>query len=498
SDLALNGVCDTGNLVGSDAECTLRAAIQESNQFTAIKHIHFDIPAADCVGGSCVIDIDIINNGSLPDIIAPLLIDGTTQPGSETICDTAISDRGQYGIVVQGNSSDIGLRLVEGSDGSTIKGLNVRNFFNNIAIIDSDQNAIQCNFIGTNETGTAGSGSNTANGVIIGCQSNDNVIGGVFAADGNLIANQAIDGIQFYAGFPCSTADTLPSNNAVLGNYIGTQKDGMSPLGNEFSGISFFGGEAFDNYVGSLQDGTTLNPNIISTNSAGITIGDGSNNIHILGNYVGTDATGTANLGNTFGGVDIIQGYDIHIGGSNPGEGNLFSYNSEGVFITNNASSGNKIRGNSFINNLATAIEIVIAGDFDPDGLNPNDLDDADAGTNKLMNHPDVISTNLINVFGALFADVEFSVDATNLNATYPLQIDAYFDENENGQGEFFMAGAIYDTPQSTAIISFDIPDGVTGGYLRLTATDDEGNTSELSAPTLVGFIDLIFKDGFE
>ena len=58
--------------------------------------------------------------------------------------------------------------------------------------------------------------------------------------------------------------------------------------------------------------------------------------------------------------------------------------------------------------------------------------------------------------------------------------------------------GEEYDTPQMTANIIFDVPDGITGGVLRLTATDNDGNTSEMSPPFQFGFIDLIFKDGFE
>ena len=426
-DLVIDGACNAGVARNGLKTCTLRAAIEESNQINELTNIFFDIPAIDCVGGSCVINIDIINNGLLPDLITPVLIDGTTQFGSETLCQTDIASRSQYGIVIQGDSTDVGLRLAAGADGSTIRGLNIRNFFNNLAIINSDNNLIQCNFIGTNETGTAGSGGNLANGIIVGCESNDNIIGGALAGEGNLIADQQSDGIQFYAGFDCGAVSPLPFNNAMLGNFIGTLKDGTTPLGNDFSGISFFGGPAFNNFIGTLQDGVTVNGNVIGNNESGIYIGDGTNQTVIKGNYLGTDISGTVNLGNLFGGVDIILGNDNQIGGTAAGEGNLIAYNSEGIFITGSTSAGNQVRGNQSMQNLTTAIDIIADGGIEPDGNNSNDIDDADTGANLLMNYPDITSANFIDVFGDIFSDVTFSVDTTLLNASYPLHIDAYF-----------------------------------------------------------------------
>ncbi len=45
--IAGDGTCDTGNLVGSDPECTLRAAIQEANALAGPDTINFDIPNLD-------------------------------------------------------------------------------------------------------------------------------------------------------------------------------------------------------------------------------------------------------------------------------------------------------------------------------------------------------------------------------------------------------------------------------------------------------------------
>ena len=66
--------------------------------------------------------------------------------------------------------------------------------------------------------------------------------------------------------------------------------------------------------------------NIISGNSTGIWIIDSQNN-YILGNYIGTDATGKLNLGN-FWGIDVFSSEYCFIGGSIDGSENVISGNS--------------------------------------------------------------------------------------------------------------------------------------------------------------------------
>ena len=58
--------------------------------------------------------------------------------------------------------------------------------------------------------------------------------------DGNVISGHAVDGVQFYGGFLCNPTDNEPKNNAVLGNFIGTLKDGVTGAGNVYSGVSVF------------------------------------------------------------------------------------------------------------------------------------------------------------------------------------------------------------------------------------------------------------------
>ena len=494
-----DGFCDANVTRSGVMECTLRAAIQESNMASMPATIEFNIQSG-CVDDVCTITIDRVMFGNLPDIINTVSIDGSTQPGNFAVCTSQIELRPKYGIVVQGDGVDIGLRLEDGSDNSVIKGLNVRNFFNNIAIVRSNNNQVQCNYIGTDETGRFSSGNNPANGVIVICDSSNNIIGGENLADGNLISAQQSDGVQFFSGVDCGANGNSPFNNAVLGNYIGTNNIANSELENEFSGISFFGnGAIVDNFIGVLQDGITINGNIIGGNDSGIYIDDETSGTLIYGNYIGTNRQGVANLGNDFGGVDIISGSNNIVGGINLEQQNVIANNSEGVFVSGGPTTeNNQIRGNSFYNNASQSIDIIENGGINPDGLNINDTDDADIGTNKLMNHPDMVSVILNTNTVPDSVDVEFMIDATIVNATYPLTIDAYFSQNsENAQGRFYLGSVQYLVPQSLVTENFLLPMGMSDGNLLLTTTDNENNTSEMSIMAITN-PDLIFKNGFD
>jgi CSLREA domain-containing protein len=484
-DAQLDGFCDDGT-----GACTLRAAIQEANNQPGLQEIHFDIPG--CPNGICVLNIATAGGNFLPDIQSPTIIDGSTQPGNAAVCTTAIENRSSYRIVLQGDGADIGLRLEQGSSGSVIRGLNVRGFFNNLAIVRSNSNVIECNFIGTDESGMAAV-ANPANGVVFLCDSSGNVVGGPTPATGNLISGHDVDGVQFFAGADCSpTAGNIPTNNAVVGNVIGVAKDGTTPMGNAFSGVSFFGEPGADgNFVGVLQDGTTVSGNVIGANSAGVLIDgdsggvDGSDNIVVRGNFLGTDRSGTVDLGNAFGGVDLIQGDGMVIGGALPGQGNVIAFNAEGVYLEQDAGEGNRISGNAIYANTGLGIELVHASGTI--GVTPNDAGDTDAGANRLQNFPDITSAEEEGAEITVVYDVDFE--------SVPLTVEFFIADGDEGRifvgtQEFIGAGA-----QSFMV---DAAAFTIGDRLVATAADADGNTSEFSAPAEIVFLDRIFRDGFE
>ena len=111
-----------------------------------------------------------------------MLIDGTSQTGYSGTPIIEINGGGLTGD---------GLLLAPGSDGSTIKGLDIADFTTGAGIhIQSNDNLIQSNFLGTDLTGTIALGNQ--NGLFIDGGSG-NTIGGSSTGARNLVsANQRL------------------------------------------------------------------------------------------------------------------------------------------------------------------------------------------------------------------------------------------------------------------------------------------------------------------
>jgi uncharacterized repeat protein (TIGR01451 family) len=263
---------------------------------------------------------------------ANVTIDATTQPGYSGTPLIEISG-------VNAGSTSRGLVLAGG--GATVKGLVIRNFtaasypYGYGIYITSANNTVKSNYLGTNAAGTAAS-ANRAGIVLDTAAATNNTIGGLTAADRNIISGNYELGISIENG---------PANNTVAGNYIGTDVTGSADLGNGFQGVNI--AYASNNVIG----GTTANArNIISGNNAqGILIyaSTASGNA-IQGNYIGTDATGSFAVGNGISGVSIETiASGNFVGGTSAGAGNLISGNTaNGVTLDGAGTNGNFVQGN--------------------------------------------------------------------------------------------------------------------------------------------------------
>ena len=225
----------------------------------------------------------------------------------------------------------IGLDVVGGN--STVRGLAINRFRESIVLRTKGGNIVEGNFIGTDPTGTIARG-NGAVGVDIGAPGG-NTIGGLTPAARNLISANGVLGAGSGIGMFRTTA------NQVVGNFIGTDVTGTSPLGNVGSGIVIGIGASANSICGTSVSGR----NIISGNTRnGVRI-DGNGATVVQGNFIGTDLTGTIGLGNGGDGVLITTDGNT-IGGTTAGARNIISDNgSDGVSIINNA-TGNLVQGN--------------------------------------------------------------------------------------------------------------------------------------------------------
>jgi parallel beta-helix repeat protein len=304
-------------------------------------------------GGGVGVDVGATNT----------IIGGTTSADRNLISGNAgdgvdIASSGTTGTLVEGNyigttpdgtaalSNQNGIAVFSGATGNTVGGTQpgARNVISGnrgygLDMIGSGTtgNVVQGNNIGTNAAGTAAL-PNGDRGVIIQASAADNTIGGTAAGAGNLISGNMGRGVDIFG--------SGTTGNQVLGNHIGTTLDGTAALPNSDDGVAIdFGATA--NIIGGTAAGAG---NLISgnTNNGVEMFGDGTANNQVLGNYIGTDVTGTSALGNHGNGV-AIGGTGVNnntVGGTAAGAGNLIAGNAQTGVVISVGASANLVQGN--------------------------------------------------------------------------------------------------------------------------------------------------------
>ncbi len=260
----------------------------------------------------------------------------------------------------------------------------------------------------------------------------------------------------------------------------------------------------------------------------------------VAGNFIGTDATGTRDRGNTFEGIfaSTLLGART-IGGPTPAARNVISANgASGIISTvpatvqgnyigtasdgvsplgnrkgpfsdaavllasdsiNNVVGGsggaanviafNRGKGIGLINSNTVAIlsrnrifgNGGMAIDLGDDGRTANDPDDADTGPNRLLNSP--VLKRAVTREG----DTKITGVYRTVPAPAPYGIELFANPPHTRQAERFIGFVHVDTDDSgKAEFTFKARPMAPGKTITATATDDGGATSELSAPVKV------------
>lgn len=332
----------------------------------------FNIPASGdpqgrtdiCGGTSCNITV----NSKLPDITAPLIIDGATQPGY-TAGTPGIP---RIRIAPTAGLDAIGISIAYTATDSTVRGLSITGFrtssMNRAINVAAARTVVESNYLGVKPDGTA-----DANGQGIMLEYADTatvVIGGTSSTKRNIISGNLHWGIAYDTG---ATAGTIQNN------FIGTNVAGTAALGNQFGGVD----------LESAND-TLILDNVIAGNAGdGLQIGYTNGTIltsgyTIRGNRIGVGINGEA-IGNTGPGIMNYGGSSNHqIGGTAASQANI---------IANNIGGGIKLAANSAgVNNIISGNSIYANGnlgiDLGNNGITINDANDADTGANNLLNFP--------------------------------------------------------------------------------------------------------------
>ena len=344
----------------------------------------------------------------------------------------------------------------------------------------SPDNVISGNYIGLGEDGKMLTylGESKQQGIRLWtAAASNNTVGGLDPGEGNVISGN----IYFNAITIGAPPEDPLIGNKVLGNYVGTDPSGQVAIPN-YRGIA------------NTAQGTTIANNVISGNQ---TIGlqlHASRETLVYNNLIGTKADGISPMGNGENGITIVNGSrNNEIGNSLIGQGNTIAFNKgAGVLISffdnigsqvitqplENSLWGNRIFGNS------------ISGiDLNSDGISLNDLQDEDGGANLTQNFP-VISEGTTLMDKEL--DLNYIVSSSPPNSAYPLRIDFYKSDG-TGQGQEFLGSNSYsemdhiqNVPKNVALLIPPEVELAPGDFIVATATDANGNTSEFSTQVQV------------
>jgi hypothetical protein len=274
--------------------------------------------------------------------------DGTVFVGSDPVGVFRSQDRGAqwvaYGDLTEQGNAGSGVVLAGGAHDNVIGGATAgeRNLISHngdagVEILDSGTtaNRVVGNYIGVSSDGLSAVG-NGDSGVKIRMDASGNMVGGSTADERNIISGNRSDGVWIRGGGV--------NSNTVTGNYIGVDVTGMHALGNKAQGIFVGNGAAF-NQIGGRAPGQR---NVISGNGkAGVQIESGHQNL-VQGNYVGVNANGSGAVPNAWNGIALGDGAQGNqIGGATAGEGNLISGNSNyGVALYDEGTLYNVVLGN--------------------------------------------------------------------------------------------------------------------------------------------------------
>ena len=231
--------------------------------------------------------------------------------------------------------------------------------------------------------------------------------------------------------------------NEVVGNYVGLSPAGTAAVPNTWAGIYLAEG-ARNNMIGGT--GTTEGNTISGNGHNGVyLVGYGTNDNTVLGNQIGTTASGGGPLGNGREGIEIYG----DCAGNAIGPGNQIAHNTRnGVYIYGSSALRNRITQNNIYGNGLAGIDLA-------------------NGANGSIATPTVTGVS----YGA-------TIDVSG-TACSGCTVEVMGNTDDDGEGEVYLGSTVAGTG-GAFLLSLSV---LSQHYLTATATDGTKGTSEFSAP---------------
>jgi hypothetical protein len=405
----------------------------------------------------------------------------------------------EHGIEISDGASNNligGSNAIPGGDCPGDRNIISGNHSRGIAIrsLGTNNNIVSGNYIGTDPGGTIAVGNQPV-GIQIYNDARENRIGGSTPGEHNLISGNT-------TGIMLNDPGTI--SNTVIGNYIGTDASGTLAVGNSSQGVQI--SNAKWNRIG----GSNATPGGVCTGECNVISGNGANGVvlcddntvsnTVIGNYIGTNVSGTAAIRNGDTGVLICSNaHGNQIGGSATGEGNLISGNRQyGVMLNNSNTMSNTISGNTIVTNTNNGIFVTGGASWNTIGVSNTIAFNGQHGVE--VNGSSTISDTITR--NSIYSNVGDGITLTNggnrgLLAPYITGVDCLYGvvtgttcanctveifSDANGQGKTYEGGI---TAGGSGAFIFSKSSALAGPNVTATATDGspgQGDTSAFSA----------------
>jgi hypothetical protein len=350
-----------GLLLGASG-CTVSGLLIENFSANGI-----EVAASNnTIGGTATGAGNVLSGNSNDGLLIDSAASGVAVQGNYIGLDaigTSNVGNGGNGVEIDGNNNTVGGDLfgVGLGAGNAISG----NGHDGVFIHSGSGNRVLGNYVGTNAVGTSAVGNSHDGIAIIG---SSNTIGSSTDANSrNIISGNAGAGVALLSG----------SNNVLENNFIGTNYNGSSALGNSV-GVAV---AASANTIGGTSP---LVRNVISGNSGdGVWIESGVSGTVLQGNYIGS------NFGDTSA---VADGHGVEVSGSNNTLGG--SVAAAGNFIAGN--NGDGIRIDSGVSGVSVQGNLIDT-DFHGEVAVGNSIGIEVAGSNNTLGGTNYYARNIIS-----------------------------------------------------------------------------------------------------